>query len=256
MRPHPPHEATKGPGLSSIPVSNEFTQTFDAQLGDLASSLGDATRRGIYIATREAPQAVTASQIAEIFRIHPNVARHHLDRLVEDGYLQVIERRRPGQGGPGAGRPAKCYATTTKEVAVQYPPRRYDLLSELLVRVLERISPERAAEVAVEVGRDYGRQLAAEIGLPEEAGFTAAVHAVAKAMMGVGFGISFDDANRQLVTSFCPFGDTAANHPAVACKLDQGLVSGLMEAAHQTGTPVVIPHRRPEEDCVTEVSGD
>ena len=241
--------------MSSIPVSNEFTETFDAQIGDLASTLGDATRRGIYIAAREAPQAVTASQIAEIFHIHPNVARHHLDRLVEDGYLHVLEHRRPGQGGPGAGRPAKCYETTGKEVAVQYPPRRYDLLSELLVRVLERISPEGAAEVAVDVGREYGRQLAAEIGLPEEEGFDAAVHAVTKAMMGVGFGITFDATSGQLVTSFCPFGDTAANHPAVVCKLDQGLVSGLMEAAHQPGTPVVIPHRKPEDDCVTEVPG-
>ncbi len=239
--------------MSSIPVSDEFTASFDAQLGDLASSLGDATRRGIYIAVRESADAVTASQIAEIFHIHANVARHHLDRLVEDGYLQVLERRRSGKGGPGAGRPAKCYETTTKEVALQYPPRRYDLLSELLVRVLERISPADAADVAIEVGREYGRQLAAEIGLPEETGFETAVHAVAKAMMGVGFGTTYDAESGHLVTSFCPFGETAANHPEVVCKLDQGLVSGLMEAAHQPGTPIVIPHHKPEDDCVTEV---
>ena len=71
-------------------------QLFNQQVGSLASSLGDATRRGIYISVREAPEAVTAAQIAELFEIHTNVARHHLDKLVADGYLQVTHRRRSG----------------------------------------------------------------------------------------------------------------------------------------------------------------
>jgi len=229
------------------------TQLFNQQVGDLAASLGDATRRGIYISVREAPEPVTANEIAELFAIHPNVARHHLDRLVDNGYLQVTHRRRSGRHGPGAGRPAKHYEVTAKEVSVQFPRRRYDLLAELLVRVVERLAPDDAAGVAEEVGRDYGRELAAEIGLPADAGFDTAVQAVARAMMGVGFDTEADADERVLVTTYCPFGQTAIDHPAVVCRLDQGIVRGLLEAAHQTSVAIVTPHSASDEDCVTDV---
>ena len=71
-----------------------------------------------------------------------------------DGYLQVTHRRRSGKGGPGAGRPAKHYEATGKEVQVQFPARRYDLLAELLVRVVQRLAPDAAAEIAEEIGRE------------------------------------------------------------------------------------------------------
>ena len=118
---------------------------FDQQIADLAGTLGDATRRGIYISVRESPEPMTASRIAELFDIHSNVARHHLDRLVADGYLRVTRRRVDGRTGPGAGRPAKHYEPTSKPVSVQFPVRRHDLLAELLLRVVERVAPDRAA---------------------------------------------------------------------------------------------------------------
>jgi predicted ArsR family transcriptional regulator len=227
------------------------TRSFDRQLGALAASLGDATRRGIYITAREAPEPITAVEVSRLFDIHPNVARHHLDRLVDDGYLRVSHRRSPGRRGPGAGRPAKHYEPTEKDVAVQFPARRYDLLAELLARVVERIAPDRAGEIAVEVGMEYGRELAAEIGIPADAGYEAAAVAVAKAMMGVGFETEAVPGDHILVTRFCPFGETAAKHPELVCKLDQGIVRGLMEAAHQEPIAIVSPHDTPDEDCLT-----
>ena len=230
------------------------SQLFDQQVGDLAATLGDTTRRGIYISVREAAEPVTASQIAEIFDIHTNVARHHLDRLMSDGYLQVTHRRRSGKGGPGAGRPAKHYEATGKEVQVQFPVRRYDLLSELLVRVVERIAPQDAAEIAEEIGREYGAELAAEIGMPEDAGFDTAVQAVARAMMGVGFDTKAPTGERLLVTRFCPFGETATNHPEIVCKLDQGIVKGLLEASHHNAVAIVTPRSEGGDgNCLTEV---
>ena len=227
--------------------------SFDRQIGELASSLGDTTRRGIYIAVRESPDPVIVSQIATLFDLHPNVARHHLDRLVDDGWLQVTHRRRVDRRGPGAGRPAKHYESTSQEVSVQFPARRYDLLAELLVRVIERVAPEEAAAVAEEIGREYGTELAAEIGLPDDAGFEAAVQAVALAMMGMGFETEAQPASRMLVTRFCPFGETATNHPEIVCKLDQGIVRGLLDAGRQTAVVHVTPHHTDDESCITDV---
>lgn len=229
------------------------TQTFDREIGELASSLGDTTRRGIYISVREAPEPVTVAHIAAAFDLHPNVARHHLDRLVADGWLQVTHRRSSDRRGPGAGRPAKHYEPTDKEISLQFPMRRYDLLAELLCRVLQRVAPETAPLIAEEVGEEYGRELAAEIGLPEDAGFAVAVQAVARTMMGMGFDTHAQPAARTLLTKSCPFGETATKHPELVCKLDQGIVRGLLGATHQQTQVLVTPHRTADEDCVTDV---
>ncbi len=194
-----------------------------------------------------------AAQIAGLFDVHTNVARHHLDRLVDDGYLQVTRRHRTERRGPGAGRPAKHYEITDKEISVQFPLRRYDLLAELLARIVERVAPDSAAQLAEEVGREYGRELAAEVGLAKDAGFDTAVTAVAKVLMGVGFDSEANAADRVIVTRFCPFGEAATKHPEIVCKLDQGIVSGLLESANATGIPVVTPHLSAEDDCLTEI---
>ena len=90
------------------------TRHLDATLGDLAAILGDPTRRGIYLAVRESDGTVTAPRIAEDFGIHPNVARHHLERLLEEGYLE--EAPAPSGAPPHPGRPPRHYR--------QFPRRR------------------------------------------------------------------------------------------------------------------------------------
>lgn len=225
------------------------TTQFDQQVGELASTLGDTTRRGVYITVRESVDPVTAGQIAELFAIHTNVARHHLDRLVDDGYLRVTRRHSGDRRGPGAGRPAKHYEVTDKEISVQFPARRYDLLAELLARIVERVAPDTAAAVAEEIGREYGRELASEVGLAKDAGFETAVTAVAKVLMGVGFDNEVNTSDRLIVTRFCPFGEAASNHPEIVCKLDQGIISGLLESTNAGSIPIVTPHGEDDENC-------
>ena len=112
------------------------TKTLEKRISDLTSSLGDPTRRAIYIAVRESADALTTSQVAALFGIHPNVARHHLDRLTDDGYLEVspTEGRK---GGAGAGRPAKAYSATAKEVSVHFAPRRFEDRETIGARQIE-----------------------------------------------------------------------------------------------------------------------
>jgi predicted ArsR family transcriptional regulator len=227
------------------------TSTLDSRISDLTSSLGDPTRRAIYIAVRESPDPLTTSKVAELFDIHPNVARHHLDRLATDGYLRVSQQRR--SGGPGAGRPAKTYESTNKEVSVHFAPRRFEMLTEMLFKVIEELSPPNVGEIAERVGRNYGRELAAEIGAPDEPGYDEAVQAVASAMTGLGFSVDPDVEGQRLLTSHCPFGETATNHPDVICSLDRGIVAGLFGALAVPCNPVVIPHKALDDDCVTQV---
>ena len=224
-------------------------RSLDETIGDLTASLGDPTRRGIYIAVRESTDAMTVSRVAELFDIHTNVARHHLDRLVEDGYLETVRVGSPS----GAGRPAKGYHATDKAIDVHFPSARRDLLNELLIRLVAELDRPDISSIARTVGRSYGLELASEIGASDDAGYESAVRAVALAMTGVGFGISPAPDGSGLLTSHCPFGETARSHPQVVCALDQGLVDGLMEAINPGCTTTVKPHAGNDEECVTSV---
>lgn len=229
------------------------TKTLETRISDLTSALGDPTRRAIYIAVRESNEALTTSMVANLFDIHPNVARHHLDRLTDEGYLRLGEERRSTKSGPGAGRPAKAYESTEKEVSVHFAPQRFEMLVELLMRVLDQVSEEDLAAVAETVGRQYGKELAAEIGAQEDSGYDQAVTSVARAMTGLGFAVDPDISGQRLLTSHCPFGEAATNHPEVICSLDRGIVSGLFGALSVPCEPVLIPHARLDDDCVTKV---
>ncbi|HLF59764.1 MAG TPA: helix-turn-helix domain-containing protein [Acidimicrobiia bacterium] len=228
-------------------------ETLDKSISDLTSALGDPTRRAIYVAVRESPEPLSTAHVAGLFHLHPNVARHHLDRLAEDGYLKVSHRRAEGKNGPGAGRPAKCYEATAKEVSVHFAPRRFEMLVDMLIRVLDQVAPENVAQIAEDVGRAYGQELAAEIGGPEQPGYDGAIQAVATAMTGLGFSIDPDVPGQRLLTSHCPFGEAATSHPEVICSLDRGIVAGMFGAMSYACNPVVIPHTDLADDCVTRV---
>lgn len=229
------------------------TASFDERISDLTSALGDPTRRAIYITVRESTVPITTARIAELFKIHPNVARHHLDKLAADGWLIVSRHRPTGKRGPGAGRPAKAYEASGREVSIHFAPRRYELLVELLMRVLNRVAPDDLAQVAVEVGTEFGRDLAVEIGVPGEQGYAEAIRAVSVAMTGLGFTMDPDIDAQQLLTSHCPFGEAATDHPDVVCSLDRGIVAGMFDTIAPGCQPHLIPHTDPDDECITHV---
>lgn len=77
----------------------------------------------------------TVKEIADHFQIHPNVARSHLDQMVEAGFLSTETKRR------NKGRPAKMYFTWEGEAAS---------LAEAGLEVAERVTRAQS-EVEVEV---------------------------------------------------------------------------------------------------------
>ena len=93
----------------------------------------------------------TVREVAEAFRIHPNVARAHLDLMVEAGFLASETRRR------SKGRPAKVYFTwegetaALQEAGVDVPAKGSAPPSEVRVeiRVLERMLADAAAQLAL-----------------------------------------------------------------------------------------------------------
>ena len=219
----------------------------------VTSAFGDPTRRDIYLYTRETGRGVTAGEIAERFDMHPNVARHHLDKLAAGGYLDVYLER-PESGG--AGRPSKHYRVCDKDVALDFPARRDDLLVTLLGRALALVPREQAETMAEQVGEEYGRELAHHMSPAEgHRSFRAALHAVADALTAHGFAAHTEDRGRAIaiIAEHCPFGDAATQHP-IMCAVDRGMVRGMLAGLYGDTVPVTESSRaRGEDACVTTV---
>ena len=222
-------------------------QDLDRSIGDLTAALGDSTRRGIYVTIKESDEAITAPEIAARFNIHPNVARHHLDRLKKDGFLRAATA--PKAKSSGAGRPARGYRATNKQVDLKFPTRSPNLLAELLIKIINEMDAKHpVAEIAAAVGEEFGRELAGRFTPGDSASRDEAMVAVAKAMGSIGFGSEV--IGTTILTNHCPFGDTATSNPAIICSLDQGIVRGLFGVMRSEADPRLTPDAA-HDNCVT-----
>ncbi len=225
---------------------------FSAAVTAITSAFGDPTRRQIYLLAHERERGVTAAEVAEHVELHPNVARHHLDKLAAGGYLEVTVER--GEHA-GAGRPSKRYRVVERDTALELPVRRDDLVLTLLGRALGLLPADQAQAMAEEVGVEYGRALASAMS-PDEGhrSFRASLHAVADALTAHGFATHTEEHGTRLllVSEHCPFGETAVEHP-VMCAVDRGLVRGMLEALYGPDATPEIESSRPQGDevCVT-----
>ncbi|NUU20889.1 MAG: helix-turn-helix transcriptional regulator, partial [Streptomycetaceae bacterium] len=125
----------------------------DAALDTLAS-LADPVRRALYRYVAAAGRGVGRAEAAEAVGVQRTLAAHHLDKLAEAGLVHVAFARPPGRGGPGAGRPAKTYRPSAREVAVSVPRRAYDDAGMVLAEALERL---RADDTVNAAGYEEGR---------------------------------------------------------------------------------------------------
>jgi predicted ArsR family transcriptional regulator len=248
-----PEAGEPGTARSSDPSAERFA----AQVTAVAAAFGDPTRREIYLYVRAHP-GVTASAVAEAFSLHPNVARHHLERLAAGGYLEVSVR--PSESG--AGRPAKRYTVAGGEQAEAHLgllDQRDELLLSLLAEAVAALGPHRAEQLAERVGETYGRTLARRMdpGHPARS-VRAAMHAVADALTAHGFAARAEDrgALTAVVAERCPFGDAAAASPAL-CAVDRGLVRGLLAGLCGQGpgsVPVVLSSRARGDDVCSALA--
>jgi predicted ArsR family transcriptional regulator len=87
------------------------------ELGRQAAGIGalaDETRRALYAYVVAQREPVGREQAANAVGVAVHSASFHLDRLVDEGLLDVEYRRLTGRTGPGAGRPSKLYLRSAR----------------------------------------------------------------------------------------------------------------------------------------------
>jgi predicted ArsR family transcriptional regulator len=243
----------------SEPVSHPVglsADDFNAAVAAVTNAFGDPTRREIYLFVRDASTSITASDVAERFELHPNVARHHLEKLTGGGYLTVEIARPAADTARPAGRPSKRYRAVDED-ALALPLRRDDVLAGLLARALDTLGPDQAEILADDVGFAYGKQLADK--MDPSAGHRSArtaIAAVADALTAHGFAAHAEsrDGSLTIVSECCPFGETAQLYPHVVCALDRGMIRGMLAGLYGETSPRFEASRPDGDDyCVARV---
>lgn len=234
------------PGRALSPT--EFANTVNA----ITSAFGDPTRRDIYLLLHEHPDGLTASEVADSTGLHSNVARHHLDKLMAGGYIDVTHRP-----SSGAGRPAKVYRASDRGLRLEFDVGHDDILVTLLGKALSRLPEAEAAALAEEVGSEFGKQMAAamQTDSASQRSFRSALHVVADALSSHGFAAHAErhDGELRIVSGHCPFGDVAIEHPVI-CAVDRGMVKGLLGSIYgETEVELTGSVARGDDACVTDV---
>lgn len=217
---------TEEPATSPTASSPDF----DAQVTGIAA-LAEPIRRALYRYVVAQPGPVNRDQAAAGVDVARHVAKFHLDKLVEDGLLEVTYARPPGRGGPGAGRPAKLYHRSPRDLAVSLPPRDYELAGRLLARAVTDAQRDGVAigdalgRAARDTGRALGHRVRDEVGgRPSRATVLAATTNV---LSDCGYEPRVEDGDVSLAN--CPFHALSQDYTDLVCGMNLELMSGLVE---------------------------
>lgn len=192
----------------------------EASGGDVSAvaALDEPTRRRLYEHVVRQSGPVGRDEAAHALGLARQTAAFHLDRLADQGLLDVVYERRSGRSGPGAGRPAKLYCRSGRQVSVSLPERRYELAGRLLAQAVEESEatgePVRAVlhRKATELGEQLGAQATSVADLLERHGFEPRHDGDA------------------IVLGNCPFHVLAREHTETVCGMNLHLLRGVLKA--------------------------
>ena len=188
-------------------------------------ALADDTRRALYEYVSAQAEPVGREQAATALGLAVHNVNFHLDRLVTEGLLEVEYRRLSGKTGPGAGRPSKLYRRASREFAVSLPPRRYDLVGDILAAAVTRAAEGVPLDQALhESARREGLTLGQGVESLDRAGSLASFAQVLRSQ-------DYEPQVRddEVVLSNCPFDALAQKHTALVCGLNQAFVQGVSD---------------------------
>ena len=201
------------------------------------AALNEPLRRNLYAYIIAHADAVGRDEAAEALGITRDLAAFHLDKLLEEGLLDVEYRRLTGRSGPGAGRPAKLYRPSARHVRVSLPERRYDLAARLMAEALEDPAGDPKAAVdraARRFGETIGVQARRHLGRRPSA--TRLLERACDVLREYGFepvGVGEEIRLRN-----CPFDAIAKDHNALVCGMNLAMAEGLVAGLGAEGIDV------------------
>ena len=183
------------------------------------SALDEPLRRALFVHVSRSSSPVSRDEAAEALGLARSTAAFHLDRLAEEGLVDVEFKRLTGRTGPGSGRPSKLYRRAAGEITITVPERRYEFVGELLLTAIEESdrTGEPAAQELLRIAGEVGRTLGSRAG------------SLQSFLENHGYEPRPDDDGIVLVN--CPFHRLAQEHTQTVCHLNLELLRGAAEGS-------------------------
>ncbi len=201
--------------------------------GEIASisALDDPIRLQLYTFVSEASEWVNRDQAALELGIARHVVKFNLDKLEEDGLLEVEYKRPSGRQGPGAGRPSKYYRRSPREISVTLPERHYDFAGSLLARAV--VESKDIGTPIVEAlhnsARIAGKLIAQEVAdrMGPSVDEVKVEEGIVEVLAERGYEPKSDPHGISLLN--CPFHSLAQQYTSLVCGMNEDLIASLLE---------------------------
>jgi predicted ArsR family transcriptional regulator len=198
--------------------------TFEAQVGGIAALDHPLSRRAYQLVLDKG--SVGRDTAAAALGVARSVAAFHLDKLVGAGLLDAGYERPPGRTGPGAGRPAKVYGRSAREIDVSLPPRHYDLAGSVLAEAVSRTAAGVASvtEAVATVAREVGQRIGGDAARRGRRSPRAALLDVL-----TRYGYEPRRSGAEVTLFNCPFHRLAEEHRDLVCGMNLELLTGVID---------------------------
>lgn len=213
----------------------------EGQIEGLAA-LAEPARRDLYLYVARHQQDVSRDDAAKAVGVSRSLAGFHLDRLVEEGLLEASFRRLSGRTGPGAGRPAKVYRRSRRQLEVSVPQRSYELAARILATAIDasaaRVARSALKKSARRVGEQIGVEARARAG--SRPGKKRLIDGMVDALAAQGYEPEATPGAVRLRN--CPFHALVGEHRELVCGMNLALIEGVVEGLDLPGVqPVLAP---------------
>jgi predicted ArsR family transcriptional regulator len=221
------------------------------------AALADPIRRDLYLYVSAQPGPISRDQASDALGIARHTAKFHLDKLAEEGLLDISFKRLSERRGPGAGRPTKLYARSSRQLSVILPERRYDLAGHLLANAIDHAAAEgiTPGDALHAEAADWGRSVA------DQARATAGprpsrerlVACTCQALTENGYEAQPTDGT--IVLRNCPFDALAREHTELVCGMNLAIMAAVTEQLQETALAARL-EPAPGRCCVVLVPAD
>jgi predicted ArsR family transcriptional regulator len=190
--------------------------------------LDEPVRRRLYEWVVAQHRQVGREEAARTLAISRPLAAFHLDRLTEAGLLDASYKRLTGRTGPGAGRPARVYQRAKRAIAINLPPRHYELAADLFATALQSLGGGTPPEALVDAAREAGARIADQDNGPQRSNLMSVLeHA--------GYEPSADGTGAIRLRN-CPFDALVDEHRPLVCATNLAFAQGIVDGVGVTAS--------------------
>jgi predicted ArsR family transcriptional regulator len=201
------------------------------------AALADPIRRDLYLYVAAQPTPVSRDRASEALGIARHNVKFHLDKLAEEGLLDITYKRLSERQGPGAGRPTKLYRRSGRQLSVTLPERRYDLAGQLLAGAIDQATAEGTAvtDALNAAAAQWGRSVADETRAIAEPRPSPDQLLAATCQALSEHGYEPHRVGETIVLRNCPFDRLAREHTELVCGMNFAILTAVTQRLEEAG---------------------